>query len=57
MLSRRNKHESIEAKLGEGVNGVGIKTTGKNENNYRYGLGWRIIVWRISENFIDMCEW
>ena len=39
MLSRRDKHERIEAKLGEGVNGVGNGTTGKSENNYWYGLG------------------
>ena len=52
MLSRRDKHERIEAKLREGVNGVRKETTGKNENNYRYELRWRII-----ENFVDMCKW
>ena len=38
MLSRRNKHERNEAKVREGVNGVGIETTGKSENNYGYEL-------------------
>ena len=38
MLSRRDKHERIEAKLRGGVNGVGNETTGKNENNYKYEL-------------------